>query len=644
MINSVSSPITEEGNDFYVSNRKPLLPSPLIKLSIGNIRPKGWLREQLKLMADGMTGHLPELSKWCQFDVSAWASPDGQGEYGWEELPYWLKGFGDLGYVLGNERIIEEARKWIQATLASQESDGYFGPRDNKVNNDLWPNMVMLNVLQSFYEATGDERVLPFMSKYFRWQLNQPKEQLLPGSWQKIRGGDNLQSIYWLYNHTGESWVLDLAQIIHERTADWTGDVASWHVVNICQGFREPAQFYQQSLDPHHLRATERNYETVMATYGQVPGGMFGADENCREGYTGPRQAAETCGMVEFMLSNEMLLKITGNPLYADRCEEIAFNSFPASMPPDLKGLHYLTAPNMIQLDKENKSPMLQNSGNMLAYDPWRYRCCQHNVSHGWPYYAEHLWMATQGNGLAAVLYEASEVEAKVGDGTTVRIVEETDYPFDEVINFTLSTDKPVQFPLHLRIPRWCDGAKIYVNEQVIDLSPNPLEYAIIDRTWENGDRVRMELPMQIKATVWEKNKNAVSISRGPLTYSLKIGEKWIRYGGTDKWPAYEVYPMTSWNYGLSIDSDNPSASFEVVKQDLPLPDQPFTVDEAPIQLIGRGKRIPQWQQEENGLVGSLPESPVQSKEPEETITLIPMGCARLRVSAFPTVYCRQKV
>ncbi len=641
---TVSFPTIEGRNDLYISNRAPLLPSPLIKLPIGSIRPKGWLRHQLILMAEGMTGRLPELSKWCQFEGSAWASPDGQGDYGWEELPYWLKGFGDLGYVLGDERIIKEARKWIEAVFSSQEPDGYFGPRANKVNNDLWPNMIMLDVLRSFYEATGDERVLPFMAKYFRWQLSLPKERLFPESWQhplvwqRVRGGDNLQNVYWLYNHTGEPWLLDLAQVIHERTADWTGNVASWHGVNICQGFREPAQYYQQSHNIRHLQATERNYETVMGIYGQAPGGMFGADENCRPGYNDPRQAAETCSMVEFMLSNEMLLKITGNPVYADRCEEIAFNSFPAATTPDLKGLHYLTAPNMVQLDRQSKAPLLQNAGNMLAYDPYGYRCCQHNVSHGWPYYVEHLWLATQDNGLAAVLYAASEVEAKVEDGTTVRITEETDYPFDETIEFTLFTPKSVRFSLLLRIPRWCEDAKVYVNEQIGDVRPGPLSYVVIDRTWRDGDKVRLELPMQIRLTAWTKNRNSVSVHRGPLTYSLKIEEKWVKYGGTDKWPAYEVYPTTPWNYGLIVDMGSPARTFEVVKRIERLPDQPFTVDSAPIQLIAKAKCIPKWKQEENGLVGTLQDGPARSDEPVETITLIPMGCARLRISAFPTI------
>ncbi|MDZ7292714.1 MAG: glycoside hydrolase family 127 protein [candidate division KSB1 bacterium] len=638
MVRVINSPATTGGNNFYIGNRAPLLASPLIKLPVGCIKPEGWLRQQLQLMAEGFTGKLTEISKWCRYDGNAWVSANGEGEFGWEELPYWLKGFIDLGYVLNEERMIKQARQWVEGVLTSQEGDGYFGPRLNKKNHDIWPNMVMLYVLRTHYEATKDQRVLDLMTKYCRWLTAIPLEQYLPESWQKWRGGDNLDHIYWLYNQTGEKWLLDLARVNHERTADWTGGIPTWHGVNLCQGFREPAEYYQQTGDIRYLQATERNYDTIMSMYGQVPGGMFGADENARPGYIDPRQGAETCSMVEFMHSFEMLLKITGNIVWADRAEEVAFNSLPAALTPDLKGLHYLTAPNMVQLDRMSKAPMFDNSGDMLSYNPWQYRCCQHNVAFGWPYYAEHLWLATQNHGLAAALYSASTVTAKVGSGLEVRITETTDYPFDEVVEFKFSASKAVSFPFLLRIPNWCREARVQINGEKIEVQATPASWLVLERNWKNGDVVHLELPMTISVKTWAKNNNAISVARGPLTYALKIGERWERYGGADPWPAYEVFPTTSWNYGLVVDPNDPSASFEVAKTHAAVPAQPFTPENVPVSLRAKGKRITGWKLESNGLIGTLPSSPVRSDEPLEEVVLIPMGAARLRVSSFPRI------
>src|SRR5262249_17116921 len=144
----------------------------------------------------------------------------------------------------------------------------------------------------------------------------------------------------------------DLAKTLHKRTAPWTEKIASLHGVNFCQGFREPGVYWQLSKDKKDLDAVERNYKEMMDTYGRGPGGMFGADEVARPGFTDPRQAAETCSMVEYMSSFEQLLRFTGDAVYADRCEEVAFNDLPAAFMPDYKGLHYLTSPNMVQLDK----------------------------------------------------------------------------------------------------------------------------------------------------------------------------------------------------------------------------------------------------------------------------------------------------
>jgi hypothetical protein len=642
-ISIVEKPSTASANDFYTGNRPPLTPSPFMKLPIGAIQPKGWVRRMLELEAEGFTGHLLEISGFLKKEGNAWLSPAGEGQNPWEEMPYWLKSFANLGYVLGDQRIITESRQWIDAAIASRREDGYFGPRANltRINGkpDLWPNMVMLNVLQSYYEYSGDKRILDLMSGYFKWELTVPDEDFLEPFWQNQRASDNLASVYWLYNITGEKFLLELGPKIHRNTANWTNEVASWHVVNIAQCFRGPAIFWQQSKDPNHLAATERDYQTVMGEYGQVPGGMFGGDENARPGFIGPRQAAETCAIVEMMLSDEMLLTFTGEVKWADRCEEVTFNSLPASMTPDMKALRYLTAPNQILSDRHNKSPGVQNSGPMFLYDPHDHRCCQHNSGHGWPYYTQHLWLATSGNGLAAVLYAPSEVTAKVGDGAKVTIVEDTRYPFDEEIRFMIKTPKSVRFPLYLRVPKWCDGAKLTVDGRTVSLKSDPAKsYLLIDKLWSDGDKVTFELPMPITVKKWTKNKDCVSVNRGPLTYSLKIGEKYVRGGGTDEWPAWEIHPTTPWNYGLVLDEHNPASLFEVVHKNWPADEQPFEATAAPIELRAKAKKIPQWQKDSLGLVGEVQQSPAKSDEPTETVTLIPMGCARLRVSAFPTI------
>jgi hypothetical protein len=640
----VEQPDKNSANSFYIGNRLPLMPSPFYKLPIGAITPRGWLRHQLELERDGMTGHLEQISPWLDFSKSSWADPLGRGKFGWEEMPYWLKGYGDLGYVLKDAAIAAEAKKWIEAALATQREGGYFGPRelltslDGKA--DLWPHMLMLNILQSYYEVTSDPRVLESMKRYFNWENTLPVSAFGEGYWPKLRFGDNIESIFWVYNRTGEPWLLDLARKIHAGMARWDEDVVNWHNVNIGQGFRAGTVFAMLSQDSRQLASAERNYEKVFATYGQFPGGGFVGDENSRPGYTDPRGGIETCGIVELMHSFEMLTKMTGQPVWADRCEEIAFNSFPAAQTSDLKALHYVTCDNQIQLDRDNKSPEIQNEGTMVSYSPYEvYRCCQHNVSHGWPYYAEELWLATPDNGLCASLYSASEVSAKVGNAAEVKITEETDYPFGDTVKCTVATTKPVNFPLYLRVPRWCDSAEVSINGEAAGMQSRPLEFIRIQRDWRDGNTVTLRMPMKLGVRRWPKNENAASVEYGPFSFSLAIKERFASYGARNaNWPEWEVFPDSPWNYGLVLDAQNPAASFKIIQSEGPLAAQPFTPETAPIKLEATGRRIPNWLADGNNVVGKLQESPMKSSEPDEKITLIPMGAARLRLCMFPVI------
>jgi hypothetical protein len=478
------------------------------------------------------------------------------------------------------------------------------------------------------------------MTRYMKWENSLPETAFGEGYWPKLRAGDNIESALWLYNRSGQPWLLDLARKIHRGMARWDRDVIDWHNVNLAQGFRAGTVFGMLSKEARDLESAERNYETVMGRYGQQPGGGFVGDENCRPGHVDPQGGIETCGIVEFMHSFEMLTRITGLPLWADRCEEIALNNFPASMTPDEKALHYITSVNQVQLDRNNKAPGIQNDGTMFSYSPGEvYRCCQHNVSHGWPYYAEEMWLATADNGLCASLYAPSDVTAKVAQGGSVSIREETGYPFRDGVDFKLSAQQAARFPLYLRVPQWCAAATVKINGEAVAVKTRPLSYIVLDRTWKDGDRVALQLPMRLAVRRWPKNQDAASVSYGPLGFSLAIRERWEKYGDMKaKWPEWEVFPESAWNFGLVLDAQDPARSFEIARKPGDVPLEPFTPEAAPLALKAKARKIPNWRMDRNQMVDRLQPSPVRSTEPVEEVRLIPLGAARLRIGMFPVI------
>jgi len=649
----VDRPATQAIHSNYTQNRAPLLPQYFMKLPVGDVKPKGWIARFLELQKNGLNGHLGEISAWLDKENNAWL---GTGtDYGWEEVPYWLKGYGNMAYILDDKKMIDETKSWLESVFKSQREDGYFGPYIEKNGKpDLWGNMIMIWCLQSYYEYSKDKRVIDLMTNYFKWQLALPDDKFLEDYWENSRGGDNLLSVYWLFNITGDKFLLELAEKTHKNTANWRqrSTLPNWHNVNIAQSFREPATYFMYSKDSTDLMATYNVHQLIRNSFGQVPGGMFGADENARMGYIDPRQGTETCGFVEQMASDEFLLLMTGDPFWAEHCEEVAFNSYPAAVMPDFKSLRYITSPNHTVSDSKNHHPGIDNRGPFLAMNPFSSRCCQHNHGQGWPYFIEHLIMSTSDNGIAAAIYGACEATVKVANGKTVEIIEETNYPFEESIRFKLKTSGRVKFPLYLRVPSWTSNASIFINGKAVDKTLENGKYVCIEREWKNGDVIVFNVPMELSQSVWHVNQDSRSINYGPLTFSLKIKENYVKVGSVEtaigdskwqknadasKWPSFEIYPGSDWNYALVMDDSVPlEENFEVVKTAWPSDNFPFTVESAPIEIKAKGKKISQWKIDQYGLTGELPIKEDRTFEKTEEITLIPMGAARLRISAFP--------
>jgi hypothetical protein len=272
---------------------------------------------------------------------------------------------------------------------------------------------------------------------------------------------------------------------------------------------------------------------------------------------------------------------------------------------------------------------------NLFGLEP-NFGCCTANLHQGWPKLVGRLWRATPDNGLAAVVYAPSTVKARVGAAGQVTIRQVTEYPFSGVITLSVTPSvNRLKFPLQLRIPSWADGAAVTLNGAAV-AGVAPGAFVRIDRLWNRADAIRITLPMRARTSTWYRD--SVAVERGPLVFSLPVGEDWRRITAGMKKPApapaadWEVLPTTPWNYGLRIPA---GTTLRVIER--PVGPTPFARDTPPVEIEVTGRRVPEWQMED-GSAGTLPQSPVVSREKDETLRLVPYGTARLRITAFPRI------
>jgi hypothetical protein len=612
-----------------VQNRHPLPANAFYPLPLTSVKPKGWLLRQLRIQANGLSGHLDEF--WPSLGPdSGWLG--GKGE-SWERGPYYMDGLVPLAFLLDDPKLLAKGRRWVAWTLANQRPDGAIGPAKNQ---DWWPLMVMLKVLAQYQEATGDPRIVPMLERYFAHQSDSLSDRPLQ-RWAVYRWGDEILSLAWLYNRTGNAALLELARKLHGQGFDWKAHFEDFrfrekvrkeqtslatHVVNNAMALKTSAVWWLISRDRsdrdaiHHLLRQ-------MDRWHLLPNGVHSGDEH----YAGsdPSQGTELCAVVEGMFSLEHLIAILGDPAFGDRLEKMAYNALPGTFSGDMWAHQYDQQPNQVLCNVHPRAWTTNKAdSNLFGLEP-NFGCCTANFHQGWPKLAASLWMATPDGGLAAVAYAPSEVRALVSGNVPVTVVEETEYPFRHAIRLNVTPESPASFPLVLRIPAWAQGATVHVNGTALG-GVGPGTFHRIERRWTKGDRVELTFPMAVRTSRW--HRNSVAVERGPLVFSLRIGEDWRKLRQTGPATDWEVHPTTAWNYGLVL-----GGRPEVREKELGA--YPFSPEGAPVEIRIEGRRIPEWALV-NGSAGPLPQSPVASREPVETLTLIPYGAAKLRITAFP--------
>ena len=637
-----------------------------LPLPPGSVRPRGWLARQLRIQADGLTGHLDEF--WPDVADSGWF---GGGAEAWERAPYWLDGLIPLAWALDDGALMEKATRRVEEILRRQRSDGWYGvvPRDLEAEPyDMWAILLMNKVMVQYHQATGDEGALEALAASLRALARSLRTRPL-FRWGRYRWFEGLLSVFYLHGHAPEPWLLELGRTLRRQGTDypalydgygvtvptprrglWTWDK---HVVNTAMALKAGALSWSLEGREEDRLFPARMLALLDHHHGQV-NGMFTGDE-CLAGRN-PIQGTELCAVVELMFSLETLLTVLGEASWGDRLERVAFNALPATFKPDMWAHQYDQQANQAQCTV-NPDHMFTTNGpesNIYGLEP-NYGCCTANMHQGWPKLATHLWMGTLDGGLAAVAWAPCHLRHQAG-GIPVAVTVDTDYPFRETVTLTVRPEAPATFPLLLRVPAWARGATLRLNggpEEPME----PGTFHRLEGEWAGEERLTLRFPMRPRITL--RYNEAVAVERGPLVYALSPREEWRRVNAGEPHRDlphgdFEVRPASEWRYGLVVaskdapgqaEAEDPVARARTLEelaekvevQERPVGEVPFSPEGAGVVARVPGRKLPDWELI-HGWAGEIAPGLHDSHEPVESLTLLPYGCTNIRITEFPRV------
>jgi DUF1680 family protein len=475
------------------------------------------------------------------------AAGSGEGEYQGpvfmdSDVYKWLEAVSlDLANIRDPE-LESMADQTIELIAAAQQEDGYLNsyyqihkPDEHWTaldhDHELYCAGHLFEAAVAHHRATGKSSLLDVARRF----ADHIDSEFGHGKRQGAPGHPEIElALVELYRDTGERRYLDLAAFFVDQRGSGTmrgyGGGSGYHQDRV--PVREATEveghavrqlyltagvtdIYVETGEQALLDALTRLWHDMTARKMHVTGG-FGArfvGESFGQAYELPsdRCYCETCAAIAGIMWNWRMLLATGEARYADLLERSLYNGFLSGVSLDGKRYFYVNP--------------LQSRGGVERPEWYGCACCPPNVMRQIALVG-HYAVTVDESGLQLHQYVSARIEAELAGGRCVVLRVETDYPWDGKVRVVIEETDGNAWRLALRVPGWCEGANLQVNGEAVEVAAASGTYDAIERAWQAGDVVELDMPIKPRLTEANPRVDAIrgslAIERGPLVYCLE--------------------------------------------------------------------------------------------------------------------------
>nr|WP_320117317.1 glycoside hydrolase family 127 protein [uncultured Marinifilum sp.] len=471
----------------------------------------------------------------------------------------------------GDKKILDQLDSYIDIIGKAQQEDGYLQTQvtikgDKRFGNRQYHEMYNAGHLMTsaciHHRLTGQTNFLDIAIRYanylYKVFIPQPKELARFGFNQT-----QIMGLVELYRTVGDKKYLELAELfinmrgtqkvkpdkavnykfmgdmVQERKPLREETEAVGHAVLALYFYAGAADVVAETGEKKLLNALDRLWENVTnkkmyvtGACGQTHHGASSRVDMVHEAfideYMMPNLTAynETCANICNSMFSYRMLGIHGEAKYADIMELVLYNSALSGI--SIEGKDYFYANPLRAVNTRKVKQGIHTTEHQHRKPYLNCFCCPPNLVRtiakisGWAY-------SLTDNGIAVNLYGGNTLSTSLLDGSKLELTQTTQYPWEGKVEINLNKCKKEAFEMQIRIPGWAIGTKLKVNDKEINSPVISGTYAKITRKWKKGDRITIDMPMDIKLLEGhpriEEVRNQVAVKRGPVVYCIETSD-----------------------------------------------------------------------------------------------------------------------